>query len=311
MKANTSLLFAVLIVIACGCIPSGPTAKVTVRVVDDSGSPVEGAFIAVLGDRREREGKTGQEGSFRATLRTMNGKLEIVAKREGYYPISRHIFEFTGEANDRWQPWDSIVELQLRKKGTPVAMLEKDVQSLRIPVNDQQVGFDLELADWVPPHGQGKISDFVFLARSKMTNDQEYTSSLHLTFSNPQDGLISRPIHWRNDHGLALPAIAPESGYSNRWEFVLNVHLNPVSRHRETVSSSSQDDNFYFIIRTKVADDGQILSAMYGKIHGGIRHRPEYPSGKISVRFYYYVNTNGTRNTESISDRRRDGDTSF
>jgi hypothetical protein len=298
-------------IIACGCIQSGPRAQLTVRVVDDTGRPLEGAFVAVLGARQEREGTTDQQGSFAATLRTVIGKVEIVAKKEGYYSISRHIFDFTGEVDDRWQPWDSTIELQLRKKGKPVAMLEKDVQALQVPVNDQPVGFDLELADWVPPHGQGKISDFIFLARSAMTNDQKYTSSLLLTFSNPLDGLIIRPIHWRNDYGLTLSAMAPENGYSNRWEFILNVHLHPPPRYRETVSNSSQDDNFYFRVRTKVAADGRIRSATYGKIHGGIFHRPEYPSGKISVGFYYYLNTNGTRNTESISDRRRDGNTSF
>jgi hypothetical protein len=281
---------------------------VTVRVIDDTGRPVEGAFVAVLGAKREREGKTSREGLFAATLRTTNGKLEIVAKKDGYYSISRHIFDFTGRLDDRWQPWDSTIELQLRKKGKPVAMLEKDVQAIQMPVTNQPVGFDLEVADWVPPYGHGKIADFIFLARSAMTNDEEYTSSLLLAFSNPLDGLINKPIHWRNDYGLTLPAIAPEDGYSNRWEFILNVHLHPAPRYRETVSNSSQDDNFYVRVRTKVGVDGRIQSATYGKIHGGIVHRPKYPSGIIAVTFYYYLNTNGTRNTESISDRRRDGD---
>jgi hypothetical protein len=278
-------------------------------VVDDADNPVEGALVAVLGLTREREGKTDKQGKFTATVRNATSRIEVVVRKNGFYSIGRHIFEFTGGYhNDRWEPWSPTIELQLRKKGNPESMLEKDIQALRVPVNDQPAGYDLELADWVPPHGHGEVSDFILRAHSEMTNDQEYVSTLLLTFSNPHDGLINRPIHWRNDYGLMLPAIAPENGYSNRCEFVLNVHLNPVSRYRETVSNSSQDDNYYIRVRTKVAADGRIQSATYGKVHRGILHRPEYPSGKISVSFYYYLNTNGTRNTESISDRRRYGD---
>jgi hypothetical protein len=310
MKPAARLFLAGLLVFwGTGCFPGEHKAQLTVRVTDDEGKPVADAMVAVLGFNRERKGRTDRDGRFTATLRNGMSGVDIVVDKQSYYSIGRHIYDFPGGyVDDRWQPWNPTIELQLRKKGKPVAMFEKEIQGLQVPLLDQPVGFDLEHGDWISPYGQGRISDFIFLAHSAMTNEQEYASKLLLTFSNPQDGLIIKRIHWRNDYGLVLPGIAPEVGYSNRWEFVLNVHYDQASKTRQTVSNTSEDDNYYIRVRTRTAPDGRIQSAMYGKIHRGILHRPEYPSGKVSVGFYYYLNTNGTRNTESLSDRRRYGD---
>jgi len=309
MKAHTFLVICNLVLLQCvGCVPGGPQAQATIHVLDDTGNAVEGASVAVLGFTREHEGKTDKQGRFTATIRNGMSKIEVVVRKDGYYSIGRHIFEFTGGyVDDRWRPWNPTIELQLRKKGNPIAMFEKEIQGLQIPALDRPVGFDLELGDWVSPYGRGTTGDFVFLAHSAMTNEQEYISSVFLTFSNQDDGLIIKRIHWRNDYGLMLPAMAPEVGYSNQWEFVLNVHYDALSRTRRALSNASEDDNFYLRVRTKTATNGRIQSATYGKIHRGILHRPEYPSGKASVSFHYYLNTNGTRNTESLSERRRVG----
>jgi len=299
----------VLVAIAICCAGCQPKARITVCVVDDEGKAVEKAEVAVLGFNREEIGYTDGQGKFTATVRNAKGSVDLVVDKNGYYSIHRHIHAFTGGlTNGRWLPWNPEVELQMRRKGKPVPMIEKEMRDVEVPVNDQPVGFDLELGDWVAPYGHGKISDFIFLTRCSVTNEQDFASRLLLTFSNSQDGLIIKRIPYRNSYGLLLPAMAPETGYSNRWEFILNAHLNHASGFRETESNSSEDDNFYVRVRTKVAADGRIQSAMYGKIHRGILHGPIRRSGKVSVTFDYYLNPDGTRNTESISDRRRIGE---
>jgi hypothetical protein len=301
--------YVALGMITIWCAGCQPKAQITVCVVDDEGKAVEKAEVAVLGFNRERIGHTDRQGKFTATLRNAKSSVDLVVDKKGYYSIHRHIHAFTGGlSNGRWLPWDPEVELQLRRKGKPVPMIEKEMRDVEIPVNDQPVGFDLELGDWVTPYGQGKISDFIFLARCAVTNEQDFATSLLITFSNSQDGLIIKRVPYRNSYGLLLPGMAPETGYSNRWEFILNAHLNPTSGSREAESNSSEDDNFYVRVRTKVAADGRIQSAMYGKIHRGILHGPIRRSGKVSVTFEYYLNPDGSRNTESLSDRRRYGD---
>jgi len=303
-----AMRFTWLVLIIC-CVGCQPKARITVRVVDDEGKSVEGAEVTVLGFTKERTGHTDRQGRFTATVRNAKSSVDLVVDKKGYYSIHRHIHEFAvGLTNSRWEPWNPEVELQLRKKGKPVPMIEKEMRDLEVPVNDQAVGFDLELGDWVAPHGRGNISDFIFVARCAVTNEQDFASSLLLTFSSPHDGLIVKRIHYRNSYGLLLPGIAPETGYSNRWEFVLNSRRNPTTGFDEAVSNSSEDDNFYVRVRTKLASDGRIQSAMYGKIYRGITHGPNRRNGKLLVSFEYFLNPDGTRNTESISDRRRIGE---
>jgi hypothetical protein len=298
-----------LLAVAILCAGCQPKAQITVRVVDDEGKSVENAEVAVLGLNREKVGRTDRQGKFTATVRNSKSSVDLVVDKNGYYSINRHVHVFSdGLTDGRWLPWNPEVELQLRRKGKPAAMIEKEIRNLEIPVNDQPVGFDLELGDWVVPYGQGRISDFIFLARCVVTNEQDFASSLLLTFSNSQDGLIIKRIPYRNSYGLLLPAIAPETGYSNRWEFILNAYLNPASGHKEVESNSGEDDNYYLRIRTRLASDGRIQSAMYGKIYRGITHGPNRRNGKLLVSFEYFLNSDGTRNTESISDRRRIGD---
>ena len=306
MKAAVRLVFGFLLVIwGSGCIPGGPKAQVTVHVIDDTGNPVEGALVAVLGVVREQEGKTDKQGRFVATIRNRSSKVEMVIRKKGYYAISRHIYEFNGGYTDnRWQPWNPELHFLLARKRNSVVLIQKFVHGIDIPSRNQPAGYDLVVGDWVAPAGKGLVSDFVMLPRATITNGNATTNRLDLKFSNPSDGLIRTNIHWRNDYGLRLPPLAPESGYSNKWELFLHELKDPQTGIIHTEANWSEDDNYYFRVRSKVDSTGRIQSAIYGKIYRGILYGPPRTLDDLpSITFHYYVNPDGSRNLESRGER--------
>jgi hypothetical protein len=305
MKRAVRLAFGFWLVIGgIGCIPSGPKAQVTVLVIDDTGNPVEGALVAVLGVVREQEGKTDNQGRFVATIRNRSSKVEMAIRKKGYYAISRHIHEFSGgHVGDRWQPWNPELSFLLPKKRNPVVLQEREVRGVKIPHRGKPVGYDLLVGDWVAPAGKGLVGDFIILAHTTITNGNATTNRMDLTFSNPADGLIRTNIHWRNDYTLRLPPIAPETGYSNKWGLYLNELRDPQTGIVHAQGNWSQDDNYFFRVRSKLDASGRIQSAIYGKIYRGIHYDQGDTDELPGVLFHYYLNPDGTRNLESKGER--------
>jgi hypothetical protein len=297
-----SLMMILVFGLNTGCRPEYPqrsTAQLTLRLVDDDGQPVPQAKVAVVGFHVAAEGKTDNSGCYLATLRTVSGEVDFEVDKAGYYSINRQTYLFSGQTNGQFFPWNPLVELQFHKIGKPVPMFVKSVKGLPIPVKDQAVGYDLLVSDWVSPYGKGEISDFIFAASSSITDANNYNSRMLLTFSNPGDGLILRRHFYRDDLDLRLPAIAPVTGYRDRWEFVLNAKTNLISGGRQTTETASNDDNYYFRVRSKQDGNGNVISGMYGKIYYGISFEPGFwHERKPTLFFQYYLNPDGTRNTE-------------
>jgi hypothetical protein len=296
-KLDRALMVALCFGLCCGgCVPK---AKVTVRIVDDNNQPIQDATVAVNGFKKKREGETDKDGCFIATLHGVTGQLDLNVKKQGFYTIWWYSYFFKTHTNNQWVPWNPTIELQLHKIGKPVPMVVKSVKGLSIPVKGQPVGYDLMVGDWVAPYGGGQTNDFIFFAESNIADKNDFDSHLLLTFSNPGDGLILHRLFWRDDYEMRLAAFAPADGYSNRWDFVLNAKFNPATEHREVVSTATQDDNYYFRVRTKQDEKGNVVSALYGKIYDGVSFDPGFwHEGLPGISFTYYLNPDGTRNTE-------------
>ena len=296
-------LVSVLGLCCAGCVPK---AKVTVRIVGDDNAPVADATVYVNGFNTKREGKTDRGGLFTAKLRNPTGQLDLMVKKDGFYTIWWYSYFYKTHTNGQWVPWNPTVELQLHKKGKPVPMVVKKVEDY-LPVLDTPVGYDLLVGDWVTPYGKGVANDFVFKADRQLANDWTYSGTLSLKFSHPADGLILHRLWYRDDYALRLAAQAPLAGYSNQWAFVVRSYPNPTNGLRYDYRSFSEDDNYYFRVRSETNAVGEVASAMYGKIYWGIHYAVgdtniNRVAGNTNpmpwVRFLYFLNPDGTRNTE-------------
>jgi hypothetical protein len=268
------------------CRAEQPVARVKARVVDDQGKPVKGAVVG-LGTLLGLAGGTGNPGDFPGTRNVRgstdeNGTVVLecaspsgrygmsVKETTGYYRDQGIDVNFTSARNGRWLPWETERKFTLKRILKPIPMRARtmgDTGRMELPELGKTYGYDLEACDWLPPLGRGKRADLCFELSG--TYEDAENCNLHLTITTPGkgNGLVEFLTPKRNAGSRLLSGHkAPEDGYTNRIvrnyrETDGNLEANPYDPAR----------NYYFRVRTKFDEKGEIVSAHYGKIYGDFR----------------------------------------
>ena len=290
------LLFLLMISLT-GCWVQPPEGRFTVRVTDTDGSPISGAQIMATDLHDTVRGTTDKDGNCLIRVLTPKGGVDLSVDHNGYYPIYRLIYEFKSHQNGRYLPWDNTVELRLHKIGRSVPMFVRKIH-LAIPELDRAIGFDLLVSDWVRPYGHGTNSDFSFLAERWMREDNRIAGRLKISFPNSGDGLFRVRVPYRNSYGLKLPALAPIGGYQGPWELRLRSEMDSDPSRVTADLNFDQDVNYFFRVRSRRQSEGGPEEGVYGKIYDGISFRVWEARTNVVIQFLYYLNPDGTRNTE-------------
>jgi len=199
----------------------------------------------------------------------------------GYYKSHGGEYLFRKAKNNIWQPENKKFRTILKRIKNPIAMYAKK-GSKTVPLRDAGIGYDLEIGDWIAPHGKGKKSDLVFHYHLDQPSDGEITSILKLRFSNKKDGLIPFEAPLFKGSRLRSDHHAPRKGYRDEL-----IHRREVRGGKVIVSHRKKTMNYYLRVRTVLDDDGNIVSAHYGKIYGDF------------MEFTHYLNpTPNDRNVE-------------
>jgi len=277
--------------------------QVTFHVVDDSSNPisglgfVEGAFIITSWNHPASvtnvSGITDSKGNVTLSLPSENGQLGFGTKygTEGYYG-THDDYHFENQIGGKWQPWNPTVKVVVKPILNPIAMFAQAAR-LTIPAKSDPVGFDLEVGDWVAPYGKGTASDLIFTLSEKLpfvNPSQPYDVTNTLSFSNKGAGIQSVIGPPRNQGStLRLPRFAPEDGYQPT--LVQELALNGNNRLN---GADSENQNYFFRVRTVLDESGKVKSALYGKIAG-----PISCGAQGYIEFTYYLNpTPNDRNME-------------
>jgi len=255
-----------------------------------------------------------EDGLCTGTGDTNAGDASVRASKDGYYGSGGYRINFTNVtgllAFRRWKPWNPTIDVQMKKIGSPVPMYAKGIHQ-KLPLHDAPVAYDLEVGDWVKPHGAGKKPDMVFqmdrkpertVPIKKMGLHGKDTLVLYhmtLTVRGSDDGdgfhLVPLvPVGHGASSALRMPREAPVDGYEAS---VVKRLYNSADRPFHT--DVRDDANYFFRVRTKKDEEGKIVSALYGKIHGDftLNHQGE-------VSFRYYLNpTPNDRNVEFDTER--------
>lgn len=139
---------------------------------------------------------------------------------------------------------------------------------MKLPALNTPFGFDLEVGDWVVPHGTGRTTDIIFEVSGHYASYRDHNLTLNVTFPNEGDGLIEfegvRNIgsQLRSDH------LAPESGYQP--ELTLRKKALYEQKSSQWLNESKPGSNYYLRVRTVRDEEGNAISANYGKIYGNI-----------------------------------------
>ncbi len=282
--------------------------RLTLRVVDEDGRPVESAHARIGAESREEgkgvfaEGLTNADGIFSGEVETPNAMLAgYSVEKSGYYRTRLSYSAEFRPKDGKWQPWDPTITVVFKKIGNPVPMYAKRVK-FKFPELNKSFGYDLVVGDWVEPYGKGKTSDFIFEAGRAVRSDRDYDGELVLRFSNRGDGILPAEKRVPDGSGLQLTALAPADGYAfdRNWR----VSRRPAADGRDiVVRGSSETMNYFFRVRSVVNAQGGIVSACYGKIHGDIQFFVGTKAPTSGMAFTYLFNPDGTRNVEFDSKR--------
>lgn len=300
------LWLIVLLVVSNHLFGDTGDTKVTIKVIGEDDQPIEDAEVKVTFQRQlaksiTEKGVTDKEGLFSAEGVSEAGHISYSAKKEGYYLTLAKIFISSINNKDpelkngKWQPWNPVIPIVIKKKINPVPMFAKRV-NLKFPELNKPVGFDFEKGDWVAPHGKGITSDMTIKFEGYFKDGNNWQRDGYLVFKNKKDGIQSYIIkdfeRFYPMYGseLKMPHIAPEKGYQNTFTLLSKRENGKIIQNFEQADGQC----YFFRIRSKVNEKGEVTEALYGKIVSKIEVFPREPN----IHFVYYLNPDGTRNVE-------------
>jgi len=293
----------------------GQEAKITVHVTDENGVAISNAQVSAgfmiankpgvgLGSAGANsvDGKTDTNGFCSLSGQTTAGSIGLSVWKDGYYGNGGQSIIPTNlnSLTRQWEPWNPTVDVILKQKGVQVAMYARRVQRIKIPAEDKPIGFDLMAGDWVAPYGKGAASDFLVKFESKSEPEvppreiRPFDVTLTLSFSNEGDGIQSVFAPPLGSSELRLPRQAPAGGYEPK-----------LTKHQQTERGQvphidfRDDQNYFFRVRTKKDAQGNIVSALYGKIAGDFNQESGGVVARGWLSFTYYLNPEpNSRNME-------------
>jgi hypothetical protein len=189
----------------------------TLKIVDDSGKPLQGAnasvksFVRRVEDEysptnwNNFEGLSDAVGLFKASHRDIALQLEFSVQKAGYYSIAGVHYMFVTEGKKDKQiasVRNPIFTLVLKKIIHPVPMYVNrvDIAHRKAPAIDKPVGFDLTVGDFVAPYGKGTNARMFFTwhvdydtndlsATYGKQNSHGWDGKTTISFPNPGDGI--------------------------------------------------------------------------------------------------------------------------
>lgn len=281
------LLFVVTITLAANAQVEPPKHdwKATLDVIDESGKPVPSANVRVwYGLTNKFSGLTDSNGLFIASHHDATEDLVFEAEKEGYYPfrLSYHLGR-----NPKAGKWNPEIAAPLRKIGNPIAMYDKRLRT-KLETEDNPIGFDLKVGDWVAPNGKGEKADLFFAVHRKIINERDYDCTLIVSFPNKGDGIVAAPSQSYPGSAFKTSRTALETGYRPE----LHLHYT---------RTEQPESVFGYFIRVRTVSDeiGQVKSALYGKIPGNLQFYAGTKAPQAGMGFTYYLNpTPNDRNVE-------------
>jgi len=288
-----ALLMAAFTIADCGQAEdssAGAKWTTTVKVVDESNQPVAwadvtiGYYVPAPADQTiasdSTKGKTDTSGFYSASGRTRSTDLFFGAGKEGYYHSHlEHAFhKFKDSDPTKRSP---NIALLLKKIKRPIPMYAKRMIS-QPPIQGAPVGYDLEVGDWVTPHGKGSRTDILFATFLDKRADDDWDYKVVVSFPNPGDGIQPFTISdLERTSSLRSPHEAPEGGYQLEWIKTQSQRPGQPGKY-----GINDDLNFFFRVRTVLDEYGNVKTANYGKIYGDF------------LNFQYFFN--GTANSRNV-----------
>jgi hypothetical protein len=271
---------------------NGAEAKVVLRVVGDRGdivanAMVTGSFHMNDGKGKPFSGNTDTNGIYVATGKSV-GDWHYFVLKDGYYRTHESLWlsrrGTNTVADGRWQPYGTTNTVVLKRTVNPVAMCVKSkTDGILPPVKNEYIGFDLEKGDWVRPHGKGTVADFNLKYEYEAGTIPllYYRGAAFFAFTNKYDGVYVMKKETFSAFNSVYQADT-NAVYQQEVSFVYDRLSGEIKEN----SKLPDTDYLVLRIRSKVGEDGHLISAHYAKIYGPVA------AGGGGVYFGFYFNPN-------------------
>jgi hypothetical protein len=315
--------------------------ELSIHVVDEDGKPLPGA----RGDSISFNPKNGRHGGD-DWVADQNGLL-VCKDPPNYFTTDMRVTLSSSDAAAGWKSYDvtmtqfDFVRFQEPKLALKVTLpyvrkpiplkakaegfshrrvngpKDKEPADPRLPdLAITEVGYDAELLELMPPHGQGKQTDFTikvtsvfrgyedaYLERRAVVDSEigtftldegkvrfgNWTHSVTYRFPNKGDGIILSPQFWPYCK-LTMPQKAPEEGYAQELTLTEEVRENAYRPDLAHCRELMKNNGMFLRVRTQLDKDGNVVSAHYAKIVS-----PQRPGNRFKI---FYNPTPNDRNLE-------------
>jgi hypothetical protein len=252
-------------------------AKITVFVHDELGHSVPDAKLHIKFSHANgayNDGyndfhvKSNAAGEFTAESECM-GAIFIEASKEGYYPSQKSYqpadWSQKHENGEKLQPWNPTIPITLKKigKGAPMYARAAPRKTVDLPSQDEVHGYDMIEDDWVVPHGKGQVADLWLRAHMDVIDDENFDSNMVITFPNRGDGWIALNELQGIESEMKYPREAPVAGYRDD---PIKLKFRWRKPHDKQLPEGGNPYGYILRLRTKLNENGEVLSAVYAKI---------------------------------------------
>ena len=264
---------------------NGAKAKFIYRVVDDEGSPITNTVVhgTWQNDFPRKTWKekfvTNTNGVFVAKDK-VGGRFTCHIWKDGYYPSCAGMnFHWRPEVSPlvkygKWQPYGEEKTIILKRKKNPVSLKSYNwgIDGKRFPVTNEWLALDLEMGEWCKPYGDGKHAD-VMVRHSGVTADKyTWDAQTEISFTNiPYAGFYSLQKDAFSDMKSCYSASTNDSAYVERTFTFTSMGQRGTTPNNEIVNMLGRDKYIVFRTRCKVDENGNLISAHFGKIFGELR----------------------------------------
>ena len=282
------LLMWKIFVLLCGVSASAyaDRVSVSVEVRDEEGLPISNAVVSVstqkklifgYGSRPDHfewtSNRTDSSGMATIRFRCLTADFKCFVSSADHY--SEHVPHGRFAAHDdlrggvEFDSTQTNLSFTLRRRINPVPMHSFGAMTkYSMPAKNGSWGYDLQLGDWVSPHGNGQVADFE-IEYTWLQTEQDVRCFGKVIFKEPLAGAY-RAAKVKSDNLQSVYVADTNHIYQSQIEYSAYARFDaPQSGTERPVLS----DEEYLVIRSRVKtdDEGNIVSANYSKIYGPFR----------------------------------------
>ena len=271
----------------------GAKAKIVFRVVDDAGTPITNTVVKGTwqNDYPRKTWKetfvTDDKGVFVAKGK-VGGRFSCHIWKDGYYSSCAGV-NFHWRAgisplvkDGKWQPYGEEKMIILKRKKNPI-----DLQchvwgntGYNAPVTNEWVGLDFEKGQWCSPYGAGEHEDVLVRFSGVVIDDFTWDTITEVSFTNvPYAGYYEMSKDVYSDMKSCYAASTNGALYVNRTMTFVSHGARGIPPNRQTTDKLAENKYIVFRTRCVVDDEGNLVSAHYGKLMG------EFDGGFMALGF--------------------------